>query len=79
MEVVGGCVFRMQMNHRKAFTAEERVTSSEIRNPFVAVRVLVAGYDIRSIILTQGSPSGRCPPGPGVLIRRRKSKEHKDR
>ena len=71
MEVVGGCVFRMQMNHRKAFTAEELVTSSETRNPFVAVRVLVAGYDIRSIILTQGSPKGPRMCG--------KSKENKDR
>ncbi len=74
MEVVGGCVFRMQMNHRKAFTAEKLVTSSEIQNPFVAVRVLVAGYDIRSIILTQGSPMG-----PGAFRRRWKSKENKDR
>jgi hypothetical protein len=61
----------MQMNHRKAFTAEELVTSSEIRNPFVAVRVWVAGYDIRSIILTQGSPMGPRNGG--------KSKESKDR
>src|SRR3989338_1998665 len=58
VEVVGGCAFRTQVNHRKAIPADKRVVSREVRNPFVAGRVVVAGCGIRSIVLTQGSPTG---------------------
>jgi hypothetical protein len=60
VEVVGGCVFRTQVNHRKANSADKLVISGEVQNPFVAEGVLVAGCDIRSIILTQGSRMGPC-------------------
>ena len=73
MEVVGGCVSRTRVNHRKANSADKLVISGEIQNPFVAEGVWVAGYDIRSIVLTQGSPTG-----PGAFRRRRKSKGRKD-
>ncbi len=73
MEVVGGCAFRTQVNHRKAKSADKRVISGEVQNPFVAEGVLVAGCSIRSIILTQGSPMG-----PRDCICRRKSKGRKD-
>lgn len=73
VEVVGGCVFRTQVNHRKANSADKLVTSGEVQNPFVAEGVWVAGCDIRSIILTQGSPVG-----PGDSIGHRKLKGRKD-
>jgi hypothetical protein len=73
VEVVGGCASRTQVNHRKAYSAEKRVVSREVQIPFVAERVVVAGCDIRSIVLTQGSPMG-----PGVSHRCRKSKGQKN-
>ena len=74
VEVVGGCVFRTQVNHRKANSADKLVISGEVQNPFVAEGVLVAGCNIRSIILTQGSPMS-----PSDFIRHRKSKGREDR
>ena len=74
VEVVGGCVFRTQVNHRKANSADKLVISGEVQNPFVAEGVLVAGCNIRSIILTQGSAMGSY----GDFCRR-KSKGRKDR
>ncbi len=71
VEVVGGCVSRTQVNHRKANSADKLVTSGEIRFPFVAEGVWVAGCSIRSIVLTQGSPRGPRMSG--------KSKGHKNR
>lgn len=74
MEVVGGCVFRTQVNHRKANSADKLVISGEVQNPFVAEGVWVAGCSIRSIILTQGSAMG-----PSGCFGRGKSKGRKDR
>ena len=74
VEVVGGCVFRKQVNHRKANSADKLVISGEVQNPFVAEGVLVAGCSIRSIILTQGSAMGSSG-----CTGRRKSKGRKDR
>ncbi len=68
VEVVGGCVFRTQVKHRKANSADKLVISGEVQNPFVAEGVLVAGCNIRSIILTQGSAFGPCPRAPMTVI-----------
>ena len=73
VEVVGGCVFRTQVNHRKANSADKLVISGEVQNPFVAEGVLVAGCNIRSIILTQGSAMGSSD-----FLSRWKSKGRKD-
>jgi hypothetical protein len=58
VEVVGGRVSRTQVNRRKAFPAGELVFDSEALFPFVAGRVVAAGYDVMSMVLTQGSPVG---------------------
>lgn len=63
VEVVGGRVFRTEVLRRKAFPADELVSDSEVQFPFVAGRVVAAGYDVMSMVLTQGSPVGSRESG----------------